>query len=106
MDWALRALLRDTGRSYCSSCIVIDLSLTHVARKILRDNLKGVTKGSIRYDTDQRKAVSCQWLTIVVIRRLARRGGVKRISGTIYDETRVVLKNHLAEVRYASLRYT
>ncbi|KAI4726604.1 hypothetical protein E4T49_05615 [Aureobasidium sp. EXF-10728] len=35
-------------------------------RKILRDNIQGITKGSIR--------------------RLARRGGVKRISATIYEE--------------------
>ncbi|KXT01792.1 hypothetical protein AC578_1981 [Pseudocercospora eumusae] len=44
-------------------------------RKILRDNIQGVTKGDIR--------------------RLARRGGVKRISGTIYAETRSVLKKRL-----------
>ena len=37
-------------------------------RKILRDNIQGITKPAIR--------------------RLARRGGVKRISGLIYDETR------------------
>ncbi|KAH0342825.1 hypothetical protein KCU81_g5491, partial [Aureobasidium melanogenum] len=44
-------------------------------RKILRDNIQGITKGSIR--------------------RLARRGGVKRISATIYDEVRYALKNRL-----------
>jgi hypothetical protein len=33
------------------------------------------------------------------IRRLARRGGVKRISGLIYEETRGVLKNFLEDVR-------
>ncbi|KAG9553159.1 hypothetical protein KCU71_g9201, partial [Aureobasidium melanogenum] len=44
-------------------------------RKILRDNIKGITKGSIR--------------------RLARRGGVKRISATIYDEVRFALKDRL-----------
>src|SRR5580698_7931042 len=41
-------------------------------RKVLRDNIAGITKPAIR--------------------RLARRGGVKRISGLIYDETRGVLK--------------
>ena len=41
-------------------------------RKILRDNIQGITKPAIR--------------------RLARRGGVKRISGLIYEETRSVLK--------------
>ncbi|KAI4842000.1 hypothetical protein E4T45_09252 [Aureobasidium sp. EXF-8846] len=44
-------------------------------RKILRDNIQGITKGSIR--------------------RLARRGGVKRISATIYDEVRIALKTRL-----------
>ena len=29
------------------------------------------------------------------IRRLARRGGVKRISGTIYEEVRASLRRHL-----------
>ncbi|KAG9514019.1 hypothetical protein KCV07_g8375, partial [Aureobasidium melanogenum] len=43
--------------------------------KILRDNIKGITKGSIR--------------------RLARRGGVKRISATIYEEVRFALKDRL-----------
>ncbi|KIW01954.1 uncharacterized protein PV09_06791 [Verruconis gallopava] len=47
-------------------------------RKILRDNIKGITKGSIR--------------------RLARRGGVKRISAGIYDEIRGVIKSRLTEI--------
>jgi len=47
-------------------------------RKILRDNIQGITKPAIR--------------------RLARRGGVKRISGLIYEETRAVLKNFLEGV--------
>ena len=41
-------------------------------RKVLRDNIQGITKPAIR--------------------RLARHGGVKRISGLIYEETRGVLK--------------
>ena len=48
-------------------------------RKILRDNIQGITKPAIR--------------------RLARRGGVKRISGLIYEETRGVLKIFLENVR-------
>jgi len=50
-------------------------------RKILRDNIQGITKPAIR--------------------RLARRGGVKRISGLIYEETRGVLKIFLENVRFA-----
>ena len=41
-------------------------------RKVLRDNIQGITKPAIR--------------------RLARREGEKRISGLIYEETRGVLK--------------
>ncbi|CAM6111866.1 unnamed protein product [Calypogeia fissa] len=47
-------------------------------RKVLRDNLHGITKPAIR--------------------RLARRGGVKRISGLIYNETRSVLRTFLENV--------
>ena len=47
-------------------------------RKVLRDNIQGITKPAIR--------------------RLARRGGVKRISGLVYEETRGVLKVFLENV--------
>uniref|UniRef100_UPI00398F31D7 histone H4-like n=1 Tax=Pristiophorus japonicus TaxID=55135 RepID=UPI00398F31D7 len=46
--------------------------------KVLRNNIQGITKPAIR--------------------RLARRGGVKRISGLIYEETRGVLKVFLENV--------
>jgi histone H4 len=55
-------------------------------RKILRDNIQGITKPAIR--------------------RLARRGGVKRISGLIYDETRGVLKVFLEHVIRDAVTYT
>ena len=55
-------------------------------RKILRDNIQGITKPAIR--------------------RLARRGGVKRISGLIYEETRGVLKTFLENVIRDSVTYT
>ena len=42
-------------------------------------------------------------ITKPAIRRLARRGGVKRISGLIYEETRGVLKIFLENVRPLSL---
>ncbi|OBT75374.1 hypothetical protein VF21_04690 [Pseudogymnoascus sp. 05NY08] len=44
-------------------------------RKIVRDSIHGITKGDIK--------------------RLARRGGVKRISAMIYDDTREAMKAHL-----------
>ena len=44
-----------------------------------------------------------QGITKPAIRRLARRGGVKRISGLIYEETRGVLKVFLENVIRRSL---
>ncbi|XDV19402.1 hypothetical protein PO909_024878 [Leuciscus waleckii] len=55
-------------------------------RKVLRDNIQGITKPAIR--------------------RLARRGGVKRISGLIYEETRGVLKVFLENVIPDAVTYT
>uniref|UniRef100_A0A3P8USX4 Histone H4 n=1 Tax=Cynoglossus semilaevis TaxID=244447 RepID=A0A3P8USX4_CYNSE len=45
-------------------------------------------------------------LTKPAIRRLARRGGVKRISGLIYEETRGVLKVFLENVIRDAVTYT
>ncbi|KAI7139715.1 hypothetical protein KC324_g16309, partial [Hortaea werneckii] len=47
-------------------------------RKVLRDNIQGITRPDIR--------------------RLARRGGVKRVSAHIYDDVRQVLRAHLEQV--------
>merc|ERR1719409_1360732 len=49
---------------------------------------------------------SMQGITKPAIRRLARRGGVKRISGLIYEETRGVLKVFLENVLRDSITYT
>jgi histone H4 len=45
-------------------------------------------------------------ITKPAIRRLARRGGVKRISALIYEETRTVLKSFLEGVIRDSVTYT
>ena len=55
-------------------------------RKILRDNIQGVTKPAIK--------------------RLARRGGVKRINGLIYEEVRGALKVFLKDVIKDAISYT
>ena len=49
-----------------------------VRRKVLRDSIQGVTNPAIR--------------------RLCRRGGVKRISALVYEETRGVLKVFLENI--------
>ncbi|KAL2120110.1 hypothetical protein VTJ04DRAFT_4136 [Mycothermus thermophilus] len=55
-------------------------------RKIVKDCIRGITKPAIR--------------------RLARRGGVKRISTTIYDEARHALKSYLTTVIRDVVTYT
>ena len=45
-------------------------------------------------------------ITKPAIRRLARRGGVKRISSFIYEETRTVLKSFLENVIRDAVTYT
>ena len=55
-------------------------------RKSLCDNIQGITKPAIR--------------------RLARRGGVKRISGLIYEETRGALKVFLENAIHNAITYT
>jgi len=55
-------------------------------KKILRDNVRGVTKGSVR--------------------RLARRAGIKRISGLLHEETRGVLKSFVEGVVRDATAYT
>jgi histone H4 len=54
-------------------------------RKVLRDNIQGVTNGAIR--------------------RLARRGGVKRLSGLVYEETRNVLVDFVRKVVHDACEY-
>ena len=55
-------------------------------RRVFRDNLQGITKPAIR--------------------RLARRGGVKRISGLMYDDVRGVLKVFMQDIIRDALTYT
>ena len=54
-------------------------------RKIIRDNIYGISKPAIR--------------------RLARRGGVKRISSLIYEEVRGVLKVFLEHLIHDATTY-
>jgi histone H4 len=55
-------------------------------KKVLSNNVKGITNPAIR--------------------RLARRGGVKRISGLLYDELRGVVKGFVENVVRDSIAYT
>jgi len=61
--------------------------------------------GAKRLTTKSLKA-TIMGVTKPAIRRLARRGGVKRISSLIYDETRLVLRSFLENVIRDSVTYT
>ncbi|MPD04647.1 Histone H4 type VIII [Portunus trituberculatus] len=66
---------------------------------------KGLGKGGAkRYRKVLRESIQC--ITKPAILRLARRGGVKRISGLIYEETRGVLKVFLDNVIRDAVTYT
>nr|ANM86120.1 histone H4 [Stygiella incarcerata] len=66
---------------------------------------KGLGKGGAkRHKKVTRDSIS--GITVPAMRRLARRGGVKRISKSIYDETRKVLKGFLEGVIKDSIMYT
>ncbi|XP_065065437.1 histone H4-like [Rhopilema esculentum] len=54
----------------------------------------------------QQHSTTTTTTTKPAIRRLARRGGVKRISGLIYEETRGVLKVFLENVIRDAVTYT
>jgi histone H3/H4 len=66
---------------------------------------KGLGKGgAMRHRKARREAI--QGITKSAIRRLARRGCVKRISGDIYEEIRGVLRHFLENVIRDSVTYT
>ncbi|KAI9518107.1 trifunctional histidinol dehydrogenase [Dissostichus eleginoides] len=50
--------------------------------------------------------INVEYVSIMYSRRLDRRGGVKRISGLIYEETRGVLKVFLENVIRDAVTYT
>jgi histone H4 len=82
--YTLHSFIKMTGRGKGGKGLGKGGAKRH--RKVLRDNIQGITKPAIR--------------------RLARRGGVKRISGLIYEETRGVLKVFLENVIRDAVTYT
>jgi len=73
-----------TGRGKTGKGLIRYSAKRH--RKVLKDNIKGITKPAIR--------------------RLARRGGVKRISGVVYEETRWQVKDWLTMILKDTVTYT
>ena len=65
---------------------------------------KGLGKGGAKRHRKSAKN-TIQGVTKPAIRRLARRGGVKRVSGLIYEESRGVLKVFLENVVRDAVTY-
>ena len=63
---------------------------------------KGVGKSGKRF---KNKGNTINGISRPSIRRLARRGGVKRISGTIYEDSRGVLKSFLENTVRDAITY-
>ncbi len=67
---------------------------------------KGVGKVGAKRHARKTNKPSIEGITKSAIRRLARRGGVKRISTYIYDDSRAVLKSFLENVVRDATTYT
>ncbi len=67
---------------------------------------KGMGKVGAKRHSRKSSRASIEGITKPAIRRLARRGGVKRISSFIYDDTRQVLKSFLENVVRDAVTYT
>ena len=67
---------------------------------------KGIGKVGAKRHAKKQNRANIDGITKPAIRRLARRGGVKRISSLIYDETRLVLRHFLENVIRDSVTYT
>ena len=67
---------------------------------------KGVGKVAAKRNSRRPGRPVLEGVTKPAIRRLARRGGVKRISYYIYDYTRDVLKGFLSSVIRDAITYT
>jgi len=63
-----------------------------------------MVKGAVRHRKVLRNAI--QGVTKPAIRRLARRGGVKRVSSLVYEDVRAELKQFLKRVLHKTILYT
>jgi histone H4 len=67
---------------------------------------KNSSSSSKRHSKQGKNKKALDRVTKPVIRRLARRGGVRRISNQIYEEVRLVIEKYLDKVVADSVIYT
>ncbi|SPC62034.1 uncharacterized protein UHOD_12180 [Ustilago sp. UG-2017b] len=66
-------------------------------------NGRSASRALKRYQADR---TALERITKNSIRRLARRGGCKRIAGTVYEETRFILRDFLARTVKDAITYS
>ena len=74
--------------------------------KMAGKSRKGIGKISTQGHPRKPNKASIEGITKPAIRRLARRGGVKRISSFLYDDSRYALKSFLDNVVRDAITYT
>jgi histone H4 len=74
--------------------------------KMAKGKRSGESKGAGSKRLKKVVSNSVRGVTSPAIRRLARRAGIKRISGLLYDEVRGVLKSFVESVVKDSIAYT
>ncbi|PCH04620.1 Histone-fold [Penicillium occitanis (nom. inval.)] len=67
-------------------------------RRLTRDTIQGITKPAIRFVMPYSSPSSSHYQAHYRVSRLARRGGIKRMSAAIYPEMRLVLKQRLETI--------
>ena len=85
-----------------------NLKMDSITKKFLmtpKIRQKGIGKGGAKRLRDQPKD-AVKGITKLSIRKLARRGGVKRMSGLVYEETRCVIKLFLEKLIHDTIQYT
>ena len=70
-----------------------------------KERNKGTGQAGAQRRRKQTKTV-CEGISVSSIRKLARRGGVKRISGLVYEVTRDILQKFVTNVLRDTVLYT
>ncbi|XP_037886192.1 histone H4-like [Glossina fuscipes] len=104
-DNELHDLLDDNSAQLSNNQLLLDIYMRKQEIGGRRKDGKGLVKSGAKR---RRKALreNIQGITKPDIRRLARRGGVKRISDLIYEEIRGVLRLFLENVIRDAITYT
>ena len=89
-----------------SSSLRTNLRIVQVMSSRGKGGAKSSNKGSKGAKGKKIPGHNINSITKPAIRRLARRGGVKRLSGLIYEETRGVLRSFLENTVKDAVTYT